>query len=86
MHGSEMLEARAIVPPLHFETFDAGEAARCLKLGNRVRRVSWPGRVHLQGLIENTDVMVALRDGTGFVPYMPSQEDFLATDWAVYYG
>ncbi len=86
MQGLGTTGTRVIAPPLHFDTFDAGEAARHLKLGNRVRRVSWPGRIHLQGLIENADVMVALQDGTGFVPYMPSQDDFLASDWAVYYG
>ena len=81
----------------HWSGFDIGQAVMYLRMGRRVRRTGWNGKnMYLKLHVPDFDSKMdrpfvyikppAGADGWetgGFVPWVCSQTDLLATDWEV---
>jgi len=70
------------------DTMSFGEALKLLKMGSKVARLGWQGRkayLVLMGKLESTESTLAyiqLRTARGnIVPWTPTYEDLLASDW-----
>lgn len=72
-----------------------GEALQALKNGFKVTRSVWGGYWQLYEEVQLLDhkkgigcpidkiIVAALRDGGGYAPATPYQEDLLAEDWSI---
>lgn len=75
------------------EYFDFSKALKLLKMGKKIARKNWGGYWFLSDtgkvfvpdknelLPFNQMIVARLKDGGGFIPAQPYQEDMLAEDW-----